>query len=134
MRQMSPETIVNSLEGGLMKQQGTALASAERRSLAEWLTGKTIGDTLGKPAATTGMCENASAPFEVDDKAWTGWGNGVVNHRFAKASIDPSKLVLKWAFGFPGAAISFAEHSLTGGRMVVGSASRNVYSQDAKSG
>src|SRR5258708_35415261 len=63
MRQMSPETIVNSLEGGLMKQQGTALARAERRSLAEWLTGKTIGDTLGHPAAPTGMCENTAAPF-----------------------------------------------------------------------
>src|SRR5260370_31837059 len=64
MREMSPEMIVNTLEGGLMKQQGTALASAERRSLAEWLTGKTIGNS----AATTGMCENASAPFEVADK------------------------------------------------------------------
>src|SRR5216684_1816111 len=71
MRQMSPETIVNSLEGGLMKQQGTALARAERRSLAEWLTGKTIGNST----ATIGMCENASAPFEVDDRAWTSWGN-----------------------------------------------------------
>src|SRR5260370_1314602 len=130
MRQMSPETIVNSLEGGLMKQQGAALASAERRSLAEWLTGKTIGNS-GTP---TGMCENTAAPFEVDDKAWTGWGNGVVNHRFAKASLDPSKLVLKWAFGFPGAAISFAQPSLTGGRMFVGSASRKVYSLDAKTG
>src|SRR5258708_358130 len=130
MRQMSPETIVNSLEGGLMKQQGAALASAERRSLAEWLT----GDTLAYPAATIGMCENAATPFEVDDKAWTGWGNGVVNHRFAKASLDPSKLVLKWAFGFPGAAISFAQPSVNGGRMFVGSASRKVYSLDAKTG
>src|ERR1700687_2704047 len=53
MRQMSPETIVNSLEGGLMKQQGAALAGAERRSLAEWLTGKAIGNA----AAIMGMCE-----------------------------------------------------------------------------
>jgi polyvinyl alcohol dehydrogenase (cytochrome) len=130
MRQMSPEAIVNSLEGGLMKQQGTGLANAERRSLAEWLTGKTIGSS----AATTGMCENRAAPFEVDDNAWTGWGNGVDNHRFAQASIDPSKLMLKWAFGFPGAAISFAQPSITGGRIFVGSASRKVYSLDAKTG
>src|SRR5258708_3124693 len=130
MRQMSPETIVNSLEGGLMKQQGAALASAERRSLAEWLTGKTIGNS----AAPTRMCENTAAPFEGDDKAWTGWGNGVVNHRFATASLDPSKLVLKWAFGFPGAAISFAQPSLTGGRMFVGSAPREAYSLGAETG
>jgi polyvinyl alcohol dehydrogenase (cytochrome) len=130
MRQMSPETIVNSLEGGLMKQQGAALALTERRSLAEWLTGKTIGTQ----AATSGMCENRAAPFEVNDTAWTGWGNGVDNHRFTKSSIDPSKLVLKWAFGFPGAAISFAQPSITGGRMFVGSAARKVYSLDAKTG
>src|SRR6266404_3982798 len=43
MCQMSPETIVNALESGLMKQQGAALASSDRRALAEWLTGKTIG-------------------------------------------------------------------------------------------
>jgi len=131
MRQMSAETIVNTLESGLMKQQGAALAGAERRSLAEWLTGKTIGNAA---AATAGMCENRAAPFEVDNAAWTGWGNGVDNRRFAQASIDPSKLVLKWAFGFPGAAISFAQPSVTGGRMFVGSASRKVYSLDAKSG
>src|SRR5260370_22566419 len=61
MRQMSPETIVNSLECGLMKQQGTALASAERRSLAVWLSGKATGNS----SATTGRCETTSAPFAV---------------------------------------------------------------------
>lgn len=134
MRQMSPEVILNALENGLMKEQGKALALNDRRSLAEYLTGKTIGSG---PVAATGFCENRNATFDVggaDSDVWDGWGNGVDNHRFTRVSLDPSKLVLKWAFGFPGAAISFAQPSITGGRIFVGGASRKVYSLDAKTG
>jgi polyvinyl alcohol dehydrogenase (cytochrome) len=131
MRQMSPEAVVNALENGLMKEQGKALAAAERRSLAEFLTAKTIGSAA---APATGFCENRNAAFDVGGNAWDGWGNGVVNHRFSNASLDPSKLELKWAFGFPGAAISFAQPSITGGRIFIGGASRKVYSLDARTG
>src|SRR5580700_3107434 len=131
MRQMSPEAIVNALESGLMKEQGKALASAaDRRSLAEWLTGKTIGSG----PATAGFCENRTAAFDLGENSWDGWGNGVVNHRFARVAIDPAKLELKWAFGFPGAAVSFAQPSISGGRIFIGGASRKVYSLDAKTG
>jgi polyvinyl alcohol dehydrogenase (cytochrome) len=131
MRQMSPEAIVNALETGLMKEQGKALASAaDRRSLAEWLTGKTIGSG----PATAGFCENRTAAFDLGENSWDGWGNGVVNHRFARVAIDPAKLELKWAFGFPGAAVSFAQPSISGGRIFIGGASRKVYSLDAKTG
>jgi len=130
MRQMSPETIVNALENGLMKQQGATLAAADRRAVAEWLSGKTIGSAQ----AATGFCENRNAALDLNGDSWDGWGNGVVNHRFARSAIDPAKLELKWAFGFPGAAISFAQPSITGSRIFIGSASRKVYSLDARTG
>lgn len=129
IRQMSPEMVMNSLENGLMKQQGRALSAADRRSLAEFLTGKTAGAT-----ASTGFCENRNAAFDAGGNVWDGWGNGVVNRRFANVSLDPAKLELKWAFGFPGAAVSFAQPSVTGGRIFIGGASRKVYSLDAKTG
>ncbi len=130
LRQMSPEAISNALETGLMKEQGKALAASDRRALAEWLAGK----PMGSAGAATGFCEHRDASFDVDTKGWNGWGNGVDNHRFINAAIDPSKLELKWAFGFPGAAVSFAQPSITGGRIFIGSASRKVYSLDAKTG
>jgi len=130
MRQMSPETLVNALENGLMKEQGKALNAAERRSLAEYLTGKTIGSAT----SAGGFCEHRDATFDMSGAIWDGWGNGVVNHRFTNASVDPSALELKWAFGFPGAAASFAQPSISGGRIFIGGASRKVYSLDAKTG
>lgn len=135
MRQMSPELILNALENGLMKEQGKGLGSAERRSLAEFLAGKAIGSS----AASSGFCANRDATFDLrgdgpHDDDWSGWGNGVVNHRFANVPLDPSKLVLKWAFGFPGAAVSFAQPSVAGGRIFIGGASRKVYSLDARTG
>ena len=131
MRQMSPEATVNALENGLMKEQGKPLAAAERRSLAEFLTAKSIGSTA---AAGAGFCADPNAAFDPSGDAWVGWGAGPGNHRFVNAALDPSKLELKWAFGFPGAVVSYAQPSITGGRIFIGGPSRKVYSLDAKTG
>jgi polyvinyl alcohol dehydrogenase (cytochrome) len=130
LRQMSPEAILNALESGLMKEQGKMLAAPDRRALAEWLTGKSIGSA----ATATGFCEKRDADFAIGGDGWSAWGNGVDNHRYAEVRIDPARLTLKWAFGFPGAAVSFAQPTITGGRMFIGGASRKVYSLDAKTG
>ena len=45
-----------------------------------------------------------------------------------------SRLQLKWAFGFPGVNRAFAQPTVVGGRVFVGSASNTVYSLDANSG
>ncbi len=129
MRQMSPENILNALENGAMKQQASVLQPAERRAIAEWITAKTIGSA----PVSAGMCENRSADF-VPSEGWSSWGNGVTNPRYSADPIDPAKLELKWAFGIPGAAASFAQPSISGGRIFVGGASRKVWSLDARSG
>src|SRR5690349_24858818 len=56
MRLMSPENIVRALDSGLMKEQGAALSAADRRTVAEFLTGKSIG--RANPAAKTNACED----------------------------------------------------------------------------
>lgn len=129
MRQMSAENILNALNSGLMKQQGAALVPAQRRALAEWLSNKPIGE-----AAVQGYCANRDASFETRGGAWNAWGNGIDNPRYTDDPLDPAKLELKWAFGIPGAAVSFAQPSISGGRIFMGSASRKVYSLDARTG
>jgi polyvinyl alcohol dehydrogenase (cytochrome) len=130
MRQMSPENILNALDNGLMKQQAAVLAAPQRRAIAEWITAKTIG--AGAPVSS--RCAQPDPVFDLSATAWNGWGNGLDNTRFINDPMDPATLELKWAFGFPGAAVSFAQPTITGGRIFIGSASRRVYSLDAKSG
>jgi polyvinyl alcohol dehydrogenase (cytochrome) len=131
MRQMSPENILNSLENGLMKQQASGLAVAQRKAIAEWVAGRVTG--AGSPNA--GNCEgSAKRPFDKKAGSWAGWGNGITNPRFVNDPIRPEKLVLKWAFGIPGAAVSYAQPAISEGRIYVGSAARKVYALDARTG
>ncbi|PYR33068.1 MAG: hypothetical protein DMF90_22240 [Acidobacteria bacterium] len=43
-------------------------------------------------------------------------------------------LAVKWAFGFPGVGQMYAQPTVVGGRVFVGSAARKVYSLDARTG
>ena len=50
------------------------------------------------------------------------------------AAEDVPRLKLKWAFGFPGANFAFAQPTVMGGRVFVGSQGGKVYSLDANTG
>jgi len=50
----SPEAIVDALTGGAMRYQGLAFSGAERRAIAEYLTGKKFGGDIA--GASTGRC------------------------------------------------------------------------------
>ena len=43
LRQMSPENVVSALVSGLMKEQGASLSAAQKATVAEFLTGKKMG-------------------------------------------------------------------------------------------
>lgn len=131
LRQMAPENIVAALETGLMQTQGRALAAADRKAVAQWLTGKTLGTAM----ASTGFCANRNPAFDpAVGRSWNGWGNGAENARFTSEDLDASKLELKWAFGFAGVTASFAQPAIVGDRIFIGGAARKVYSLDAKTG
>ena len=73
LRSRSPQAIVESLVNGAMRVQGARLSGAERRAVAEFLTGKTIaGDVRG---ADTGRCPSADSPAADRARAprWSGW-------------------------------------------------------------
>src|ERR1700674_2118300 len=54
LRENSPEAVIDALVSGAMRLQGSRLGGAERRAVAEYLSGRKINiDVAG---ATTGRC------------------------------------------------------------------------------
>jgi polyvinyl alcohol dehydrogenase (cytochrome) len=88
------------------------------------------------------LCDAAlrSKPLADTGSTWRGWGVSVTNTRFQPADaaglreIDVPRLVLKWAFGFPGASSASAQPVVFGGRVYVSSWEGDVYSLDARTG
>ena len=139
LRARAPQAIVDSLVTGAMRPQGSRLSGAERRAVAEFLTGKVIaGDVSG---ASMGRC-STSMPFAdpASGPRWAGWSPAAANTRFQSADqaglslADIPRLTLKWAFGFPDASVAWAQPTVAGGRVFVGSQNGTVYSLDAKTG
>jgi polyvinyl alcohol dehydrogenase (cytochrome) len=137
LAQRSPEAIMSALTAGLMRPQGARIDGLERRAVAEFLSGKTLGgDVTG---ATVGRC-TAQPPFpgSASLPSWTSWGGSITNTRFqppdqAELTADQvPHLALKWAFGFPDATSAWSQPTIFGGRVFVGSHNGTVYALDAK--
>ncbi|HVQ17337.1 MAG TPA: PQQ-binding-like beta-propeller repeat protein [Vicinamibacterales bacterium] len=139
LRARTPQAIVDALMTGAMRPQGARLSGAERRAVAEFITGKSIeGDVSG---ASSGRC-TSRAPLQDFAKTaqWTGWSPSTTNSRFQsteQAGLTPAdlpRLKLKWAFGFPDASVAWSHPTVAAGRVFVGSQNGTVYSLDAKTG
>ncbi len=133
---MGSEHIVYALTAGSMRVQGAHLSTAERASVAAFLTGKPVDL---QPHAAAGLCPTAP-PKDFSGPQWNGWGVDLENTRFqpADAAGLPAsqipKLKLKWAFAFPGAIGAYSQPVVAGGRVFIGSPGGMVYSLDAKTG
>lgn len=138
LRRMSPENILRALESGVMKEQGAKLDAAAKTAIAEFLSGKIVGQTAA--ADQPGMCAATPTQFSPTGPNWNGWGAGLTNSRFQtseQAGLNAAqvpRLKLRWAFAFPGTFIANGQPSVVGGRVFVASANRRIYSLDAKSG
>jgi polyvinyl alcohol dehydrogenase (cytochrome) len=138
LRLMSPENILRSLESGQMKEQGAQLRASEKRIVAEFLTGKTIGQQ-SQPAKAN-LCADPKAAFSPSGANWNGWGADLANTRFQGAAAagltaaQTPRLKLKWAFAYPNTFVANGQPTVVGGRIFVPSANRNIYSLDAQSG
>jgi polyvinyl alcohol dehydrogenase (cytochrome) len=128
LQTMPRPAILKSLESGVMKEQGAALSAEERLAVAAYLTEKVDPTSVPpKPCAT-------SMPKLDKLSGWQGWSASGGNTRFADTSIDPTKLELKWVFGFPGASSSASNSSIVDGILFVGSVRGIVYALDAAKG
>ena len=68
----SPEAILSALTAGSMRPQGGRLNGAERRAVAEFITGRSLGGDI--TGASVGRC-SAVSPLNVVEgaPAWPGW-------------------------------------------------------------
>jgi polyvinyl alcohol dehydrogenase (cytochrome) len=139
LRERSPQAIVDALTSGPMRYQGLALTGAERRALAEFLSGRKMrgtpaGATLGRCARIPPLGDPFAGPM------WNGWGAGLENRHFQSAeqaglsAAQVPHLALKWAFGFPDTASAWAQPTVAGGRVFVGGQNGTVYALDATRG
>jgi polyvinyl alcohol dehydrogenase (cytochrome) len=140
MRGRSPQAIVDALTSGSMRYQGLSLNGDERRAVAEFITGRRMRGTVR--GTTVGACGKGRAPF-ADPAArpsWNGWGPTIQNTHFQPAAhagltaAEVPRLRLKWAFGFPDTTSAWAQPTIAGGRLFVGSQNGTVYSLDAATG
>ena len=143
LRAVTPEHIETALSSFTMRRQGAALTPAERRAVAEYLSGRPAGsyraplDVIPKSA----YCATPASPVDLQaGQAWNGWGADLRNTRFqpaAAAGLAPTevpRLKVKWAFGFPGVSAAGSQVTVAGNRAFVGSRNGIVYSLDAKNG
>src|SRR3954466_13245989 len=139
LKRRSPEAILSALTAGGMGPQGGRLSGAERRAVAEHLTGRALGSHI--TGATIGGCATGSALADpASSPSWPGWSPSVTNTRFQSTqqagltAAQVPKLSLKWAFGFPDATSAWSQPTIAAGRLFVGSQNGTVYALDAKSG
>lgn len=138
-RSMPPDRVLASMETGSMVTMANNRTAAERRSIAEFLTGKPAGTPLVTTPSQEAMCRPRAAGFDPGaGPRWDGWGLNTANTRFQQnaglTAADVPRLAVKWAFAFPGDLQSYSQATLAGGRLFVGSWGGKVYSLDASSG
>ena len=137
-RDMPAERVLAAMETGSMVTMANNRTAAERRALAEFVTGKSLSSPLVTTPAAKAMCAAGDSRFDAGSGArWSGWGH-TSNSRFQEnpglTAADVPRLRLKWAFAFPGDLQSYAQATLAGGRLFTGSWGGKVYALDASRG
>jgi polyvinyl alcohol dehydrogenase (cytochrome) len=139
LRRLTSEAIAGALTLGSMREQGQELTLAQILTLARALGVAPPTDT-GSAGNTCTANEQSTLTTPLDQPNWNGWGANLAQHRFQPATMarlsasDVPRLKLKWAFAFAGANRAFAQPTVVGGRVFVGSAGTAVYSLNANSG
>ncbi|HUK37048.1 MAG TPA: cytochrome c, partial [Vicinamibacterales bacterium] len=83
LRTLTPEHVETALSSFNMRRQGASLTLAERRAVAEYVTGRTAGsyraplDVIPK----TAYCAQASGGDPLAGAAWNGFGGDLRNTR-----------------------------------------------------
>jgi polyvinyl alcohol dehydrogenase (cytochrome) len=138
---MSAERVLAALETGAMISVTSRRTAEERRAIAQFVSGKTLSQTLDTKPPASAMCRSSattSASFSLNGPQWNGWGVTTSNTRFQPTAgftaTEVPRLKVKWAFGFAGDLTITAQPTLTGGRVFIGSQSGTVYSLDAATG
>ncbi len=109
MAKLTSDEIYHTLWAGLMRELADGLNDAERKALAQYISGL----SADKPSITSGgQCSDAIEPDGAESGPstdWPGWSITSSNDRHVPgAKLDAAQfggLRLKWAFVFPEAAL-----------------------------
>lgn len=138
LRLMSPDSIYAALSHGAMQVQAEGLADEEMRAVAEFITGRKIGEQVAQPLP---VCTGEQARFDYDEPpVWQAWGLTHENTRMVSSSAagldkeNVQRLKLKWAVAYPEAIRARSHPMLAAGAIYVGSHDGTVYALDRKTG
>jgi len=141
LRQFPPEAVVAALTDGKMKLQGSQLGDAQKRMVAEYVTGKMLTAVAGGAPQVVNKCTFQRPMGDPAKSAgWNGHGNGPAATRFQDAqaggltAADLPRLKLKWAFGYSGVAAARTQPTLAGGRLFIASENSEVHALDPATG
>lgn len=135
----TPEEVLTSITTGSMAPFAQQMSEFEKRVVAVYVGGRPLGAAAtGDAAHMKNRCASRPAFEPSRESEWNGWGFDSGNSRFQTSpgltAADASKLILKWAFGFPNGNSAYGQPTVTGGRVFVGADTGFVYSLDARSG
>jgi polyvinyl alcohol dehydrogenase (cytochrome) len=121
LRGMPAQRVLDALESGAMVTMASRRTAPERRAIAEYVSGKALGEDVQTTPPATAMCSVNAAFTSMEGGLWNGWGVTPSNTRFQDAAAagfsagQVPRLKLKWAFGFPGDLSANAQPSLPAG-------------------
>ncbi len=144
IQEMSAERVYEALLYFFMKRQAATLNKAEKRAIAEHVSGAAPGSLVPPidQIPQTAYCNTdvGSSNNPLSEVGWSGWSPGLDNNRFqttAAAGLTADQvpdLELKWAFGLPGSTVVSMQPAVAGGRVVIGTSIGLIASLDADSG
>jgi polyvinyl alcohol dehydrogenase (cytochrome) len=144
IQEMSAERVYEALLYFFMKRQAATLNKAEKRAIAEHVSGAAPGSLVPPidqiPQTAYCNADVGSSNDPLSEVGWSGWSPGLDNNRFqttAAAGLTAGQvpdLELKWAFGLPGSTVVSMQPAVAGGRVVIGTSIGLIASLDADSG
>ena len=143
LQEKDPRDIYTAISAGVMAPYARALNHAQRRAVAEYGAGRSLGDFASGAAAipSSAYCAQPPvAPVTTIDSGWNGWGNDLANSRFQDAAraglsaADLPQLELAWAFGVPAVSTMSGHPVVADGRLFFGTFSGLVVALDAARG
>jgi polyvinyl alcohol dehydrogenase (cytochrome) len=137
LQAMTPSRILRTLDFGAMMTIAYTLRRDEREAVSRFL-GKPGPEPQPRPQA---YCTDRSVQLgDASSGSWNGWSPSPDNARFAagplaRLTVDQvRRLKLKWAFGFEDDISAFAQPTVIGNQIFVGSAGGLVHALRADSG
>lgn len=137
LAKMAPDSVIRSMNQGVMQKNAEGLSQAEREEVTRHLTGIHPDDYVVPPGAEP--CEGVAAQFDLQrPPSESGWGYDT--SRFVPAESagltrsDVPNLRLRWAFAYPGAVRARSFPVIAMGAVFVGSQDGTVYSFDLETG